>query len=226
MKVKKRELDDAMAKIYDECGQLKAKFHKEEEERCSPCEWKREDGDSYLKREAYDRVKKATDDYYIQLLDERTVRIPKDMIIITEDNKTEHNSYHSSLIRNESDRVNIADMKESLKTMAGTVKVMTDVIEKAEKAFEEKEQRDGYIGMMEGMFKRYVATEYPSKRFEGSNIIGTGGYEENSMRISYNYDGVNMSYLGRRTHHNGDYDWFVDKNIYVDGLNILNEVKQ
>ena len=207
MEVKKRELDEAMAKVYDECSKLRSKFHKEEEERCSPCEWKREDGDSYLKREAFERVEQATDEYYIQMLDQRTVRIPKDMIVIKDDNKEEYN-------------------RDDISVMKVNVKSLTETIIRAEKILDEKEKRSDYINTMKEMFEKYVATKYPSKLFDESKVIGTGSYKEGSMRINYTHDRVDMSYLGRRITHNGDYDFFVDTSIRADAITILNEVKQ
>jgi len=207
MEVKKRELDEAMGKIYVECGQLRLKFQKEEGERCSSSEWKREDGDSFLKMEAYERVQRVTDEYYIKCLDERTVRIPKDMIIIKD---------------NDGDICTRPDIS----AMKATAKSLAETIAKAEKAAEEIERRCGHVDTIKEMFKKYVTIKYPSKRFGESAVTGTGSYNEGSMRISYTYDGVVMSYLGRQTRHNGDYDWFEDKSIYVDGLNVLNEVKQ
>lgn len=108
MEIKKRELDEAMTKIYDECGQLRSKFHKQEEEKCSPTEWKHEDGDSYLRREAYERVKKNTDDYYVRLLDERTVRVPKGMINVKDDPSMLDKAFGT----NEERDTHIAIMKE------------------------------------------------------------------------------------------------------------------
>jgi DNA-directed RNA polymerase subunit L len=41
MEIKKRELDEAMVKIYEECNDLRAKFQKAEEQKCSSDQWRR-----------------------------------------------------------------------------------------------------------------------------------------------------------------------------------------
>jgi hypothetical protein len=208
MEIKKRELDEAMTKIYDECNQLRVKFRKDEEGRCLQYEWTREDGDSFLKREAYDKVQKATDDYYVKCLDERTLRIPKNMVVLIGDDEEK-----------ECTREEIAALKEKVKTV-------TSLILKIEKDLDHKEQRASYIQVMKEMFEKYVLPKYPSKIFNESVITGTGGRKERSIRVQYSYDGVNMFYLGRETYCIDDYAWFVDRSVLVNGVTLLDEVKQ
>lgn len=115
---------------------------------------------------------------------------------------------------------------EDILLMKEQVKSLTKIITTAEKALLEKENRDYYIYLMKGMFEEFVVPKYPLKTFDESKIRGTGRYEEGSMRMDYTYDNVNMSYMGRRTCYKGDYDFFVDRSIYVDGKIILWEEKQ
>jgi len=79
--------------------------------------------------------------------------------------------------------------------------------------------QDKYIGIMQNMFQKYVAPKYPSKLFNEMSIIGNSGTDD--TRITYSFNGVRMSYFGRRTYCLDDYDWFVDKSVDVDGVNIL-----
>lgn len=207
MEVKKRELDDAMAKVYDECNQLRVKFRKEEEQKCSPHEWTNDDGDKFLKWDAYERVKKATDDYYTNRLDERTIRIPKNMVVLIGDQDRLY------------DRSDLSVLKEKANSI-------TILISKLEKDLDQKEQRASYIQVMKEMFEKYVLSKYPSKIFNESAVTGTGSSKERSIRVQYSYDGVNMFYLGRETYCIDDYDWFVDRSVLVNGITLLNEVKQ
>jgi hypothetical protein len=124
-----------------------------------------------LKWDTSRKIEKITEEYYQKILDERTVRIPKDLITITS-------------------------------------------------------EKDVYTITMEDLFDRYVKPKYPSKRFNEAEITGRGSHKESSMGINYTYDGVKIFYYGRLTHCIDDYDWFVDRSIYVDGVMILEQIKQ
>ena len=66
-----------MEAIYAECRRLRDAFEASEREKIPSWQWRSEDGEAYLCREAYDELKDKTERYYQRLLDERTQRVPK-----------------------------------------------------------------------------------------------------------------------------------------------------
>ncbi len=74
---------------------------------------------------------------------------------------------------------------------------------------------------IQSMFFKFVAHKYPQKMFDVSRVRINGN---NSYH--YDYQGVQIKYLGRMTWCLDDYDFFVDRYVSVDGAEILNLVKQ
>ena len=66
-----------MNAIYSECRRLANEFEEQEKKKIPNQQWRREEGDLYLCREAYDELQKKVEQYYRRLLDERSQRVPK-----------------------------------------------------------------------------------------------------------------------------------------------------
>ena len=62
--------------IYAECRALRKNFIEEEKASMPDYFFTREDGEKFLKREAYDALEKKADDYYRKCLDEKSVHVP------------------------------------------------------------------------------------------------------------------------------------------------------
>jgi hypothetical protein len=102
---------------------------------------------------------------------------------------------------------------------------LSEVVAKVEQATEQRNRKDENIRTMNDMFERYVLPKYPSKKFDGNFVKALKGYGSEKT-ITYQYDGVELYYFGRQTYCIDDYDYFVDKTVTVDGVCILNQIKQ
>ena len=93
------------------------------------------------------------------------------------------------------------------------------------RAAEEKQEiqqniTDG-IKTIEHLFRSHVPKQFPQKEFKPTavQIVGKNNYV-------YNSGGVYIKYFGRTTWVLDDYDYFVDREVQVDGKTILSEYKQ
>jgi len=66
-----------MEAIYAECKVLRAKFVTEERDKMPDYMFTREDGEKFLRTEAYDALERRADAYYQKCLDERSIRLPR-----------------------------------------------------------------------------------------------------------------------------------------------------
>ena len=69
------------------------------------------------------------------------------------------------------------------------------------------------------LFNQYVKPNYPDKFFNADSVCVAEGRDS----YTYDYDGVDIYYLGRMTWCIDDYDYFQDRRISVNGAPILKE---
>lgn len=82
-KLNKTILDDAVKNIRSECGILRKEFVRKKEDG-QQYGWSFDDGERFLKREYYERIQAAADQYYEEELNKRMMYVPLFLLDIVE----------------------------------------------------------------------------------------------------------------------------------------------
>jgi len=99
--------------------------------------------------------------------------------------------------------------------------VLTDMIEKIESEQNDILERNRHIFLMHDMFETYVKKLYPSKRFYLCKVFCFGN------KLYYDHDDVQMYHVDKMIWVIDDtIGYFVDRKIIVNGIIILDEVKE
>lgn len=103
---------------------------------------------------------------------------------------------------------------------------LTELVDKVTQWEEDKMvQTTAEKNAIRSMLDLFSRAKVPtSKAFDPTKVI-IEDYDDRLRRheYSYNHDGVRMKYLGRVTCIRGDYDYFIDQSVSLDGSLLLKE---
>lgn len=91
----------------------------------------------------------------------------------------------------------------------------------------EQISRERMIKSIKDLFEKYVECGI----FKEDKVVDNSDLNEyygnsGTRSGSYNYDGVEITYLSRCIHHKGDYDMFTDYTVRVNGMTIVKVEKE
>lgn len=105
-------------------------------------------------------------------------------------------------------QVEIANEIQRMITMHDRLKHLSKEVVIAKRIQQTKDN----VAEIKRLFERYV----PSKKMFDANAVIELASE--GIKLYYKYDGVEINYHGRMTFHNDDYDYFVEREVRVDGV--------
>lgn len=117
----------------------------------------------------------------------------------------------------------LSEVKDELGAWKEYNKNLERLILTAESEVRERDRIKKTQNEVYSLFCRHVS---PSKVFSFSSISVREGDSDGSIKAHYEHDGVVINFLGRVTWCQGDYDYFVDYSIRVDGNLVISREKE